>query len=143
MDNTKQVVLSIGLEIYGAVRQTMFMPLARMGTIRKYNGTSWGSMTSGTSLTLQGIWGSSGTNINIFAVGGAKDNQSGDAIILKSSNGTSWTTNLTYTVTPQVQRFHDVWGASDSSVYVVGELGTILHTTNGGIDWTCNAVPSG
>jgi hypothetical protein len=108
------------------------------GTIRKYNGTSWGSMTSNTTLTLQGVWGSSATNV--FAVGGAKENQAGSAIIQKY-NGAYWSN--VYTSDTTIPRFHDVWGTSDNNVYVVGEYGTILHTTNGGTDWTVMSVPSG
>ena len=44
-------------------------------------------------------------------------------------------TYLTYTSIP---RFHDAWGTSDTNVYVVGEAGTILHTTDGGATLDCN-----
>ena len=37
------------------------------GTILHYNGSTWSSMTSGTTNYLRGVWGSSGSDV--FAVG--------------------------------------------------------------------------
>jgi hypothetical protein len=37
------------------------------GTIVRYNGSAWATMTSGTTEKLTGVWGSSGSNV--FAVG--------------------------------------------------------------------------
>ncbi len=107
------------------------------GMIRRYNGSLWSQMTSNTTLTLQGVWGSSASNV--FAVGGAKENQTGSAIVQKF-DGSTWSNILTYTSIP---RFHDAWGTSDTNVYVVGEAGTILHTTDGGTSWNAMSVPSG
>jgi len=123
-------------DVWGAATNNI-IAVGEDGTIRKYNGTSWGSMTSNTTLTLQGVWGSSGTNV--FAVGGAKENQTGSAIIQKY-NGTAWSNVYTYPDST-IPRFHDAWGTSDTNVYVVGEAGTILHTTDGGATWNPMSNP--
>jgi len=72
-------------------------------------------MSSGTTNTLYGVWGSSGSNM--FAVGDG-------GTILSYNNGlgrwsamSSGTTNTLY----------GVWGSSPTDVFVVGNGGTILH----------------
>lgn len=41
--------------------------VGRNGTILRYNGSSWSSMTSATGNSLYGLWGSSGSDV--YAVG--------------------------------------------------------------------------
>jgi hypothetical protein len=69
----------------------------------------WTSVPSPTTKRLQSIWGSSPTNI--WAVGEALSNQTGDII---HYNGTSWSTVMTGTF------LSSVWGTSASDVWAVG-----------------------
>ncbi len=76
------------------------------GAILHYNGTSWTEMTSPTSDSLLGVWGSSGSNV--FAVG-----ENGTIL---HYNGTSWTEMTVSTSDPLVS----VWGSSESDIFAVG-----------------------
>jgi hypothetical protein len=69
------------------------------GTIRHYNGTTWSTMTSGTSRNLLGVWGSSSNDV--FVVG---DN--GTVI---HYDGTTWSMMKSGTN----KNLQDVWGSSD------------------------------
>ena len=71
-------------------------------------------MTSGTTNSLNGIWGSSSSNV--FAVG------SGGTIL--KYNGTSWS-SMTSGTTNQL---NSVWGSSGTNVFAVGIGGTILKS---------------
>jgi uncharacterized ubiquitin-like protein YukD len=79
---------------------------------------AWVEMSSGTDKSLNGIWGTSATDI--FVVG-----SSGTIL---HYGGTSWT------MTSVTGWLAGVWGSSSSNVFVAGSTGTILHYD--GIDWT-------
>jgi parallel beta-helix repeat protein len=70
-------------------------------------------MTSGTTNTLYGVWGSSSTNV--FAVGAS-------GTILKY-DGTNWS-SLTSGTT---NNLYSVWGSASNDVFAVGYGGTIVH----------------
>jgi hypothetical protein len=70
-------------------------------------------MTSGTSNDLDGVWGSSGSDV--FAVGY-------DGTILHY-DGSDWSSMTSGTS----NWLEVVWGSSGSNVFAVGEGGTILH----------------
>jgi hypothetical protein len=86
-------------------------------------------MTTPTTHTLYGIWGTSPTSL--WAVGG--DPLSGTpAPVILYYDGTDWTDQ-----TPTVDiagALFKVWGASANDVYAVGQGGTILHYD--GSEWT-------
>ena len=92
-------------------------------TILKYNG-SWSTLTSISSNSLYGVWGSSAT---VFAVGL-------DGAIIKY-NGTSWSSMTSGTG----NTLYSVWGSAATNVYAVGLNGTIL--TSNGTSWS--AMTSG
>ena len=78
----------------------------------------WSAMSSGTTWWLEGVWGSSGSNV--FAVGG-------DGTILHY-NGSSWSAMSSGT---SANYLGDVWGSSGSNVFAVGYWGTIQHYHGG------------
>jgi len=88
------------------------------GTILHYDGSSWSSMSSGTSNGLAEVWGSSGSDV--FAVG------SWGTIV--HYDGSSWSSMSSDTS----HRLEGVWGSSGSDVFAVGNYGTILHYSGGG-----------
>jgi hypothetical protein len=73
----------------------------------------WTPMTSGTSAGLQGVWGSSGTDV--FAVGGNGTilHYDGSTWSPMANNSSAW--------------LGTVWGTSGTDVFAVGDWGTILH----------------
>jgi hypothetical protein len=71
-------------------------------------------MSSGTGDTLDGVWGSSGSDV--FAVGE-------DGTILHY-DGSSWSSMSSGTG----EWLYGVWGSSGSDVFAVGDSGTILHS---------------
>jgi len=82
--------------------------------------SSWSPMTSGTTNWLNGVWGSSGSDI--FAVGN-------DGNILHY-NGTSWSPMTSGTT----DSLHGIWGSSGSDIFAVGGNGNILHYN--GTSWS-------
>ena len=81
---------------------------------------TWRSMPSGTTVILDELWGSSGSNI--FAVGRYGK-------ILRY-NGSSWSTMTKV----NNEDLYGVWGNSSSDVFAVGWAGTILHYN--GTSWS-------
>jgi hypothetical protein len=75
--------------------------------------TAWESMSSGTLQGLDGVWGSSGSDV--FAVGGA-------GTVLHYSNST-WSEQSSGVA----EHLRDVWGSSGCDVFAAGDAGTILH----------------
>ena len=82
------------------------------GTIRYYNGSAWAAQTSGTTVTLYGVWGASFNNV--WAVGE-------NGTILYWDN-IAWTAQVSNTTSD----LYAVWGTSASNVWAVGENGTVL-----------------
>lgn len=86
----------------------------------------WNPMTSGTTEPLQGIWGSSSSDV--YIVGGKFQLTN---LILHSGGNGVWTTSLSTTG----QGLYAVWGSGPNDIYAVGAGGTILHSTGNGV-WT-------
>ncbi len=83
------------------------------GTILRYDGATWTTITIEISENLRDIWGSSVPEI--FAVG--------DAGVILRFDGTVW--NLMSGGTSE--SLYGVWGSSGTDVFAVGNAGTILH----------------
>jgi hypothetical protein len=92
--------------------------LTEFSTVEWSAGTS--AQTSGTTQSLNGVWGSSATSV--WAVGA-------NGTILKF-NGTSWSAQTSGTT----QNLNGVWGSSATSVWAVGANGTILKFN--GTSWS-------
>ena len=90
------------------------------GTILHSNtdGFTWTQQTSGTPQSLYGVWGS-GPNDDTFAVG------LNGAILHSNNDGASWQAQSS----PTTQGLLGVWGSGPTDVTVVGENGTVLHST--------------
>ena len=80
--------------------------------------SSWSPMTSGTTDSLNGVWGSSGSDV--FAVGGNILHYNGTSWSPMTSGTTNWLTG--------------VWGSSGSDVFAVGDGGNIVHYN--GTSWS-------
>ena len=120
---------------------------------------AWRAQTSGTTQVLNGIWGSSASDIYAVGIGGTilhsgGDGQwtaqtsgttatlsaiwgdsasdlfaTGDSIVLRSSGDGNW-----HAETPPGGPWLAVWGSSGSDVYIAG-IGGIAHSTGDG-SWT-------
>ena len=90
------------------------------GQIRRYDGTSWSSMTSGTERHLYGVWGSDSDDV--FAVGTVGE--------IVHFDGTSWSTMASGSST----YFFGVWGSGPRDVFAVGRDGVVLHFD--GVEWS-------
>jgi len=81
---------------------------------------NWAAQSSGTSTTLFGVWGASGTDV--FAVG--------DTGTILHYDGTRWTAQISGTA----GALYAVWGTSGNDVFAVGGGGgPILHYN--GVSW--------
>ena len=147
--DTNSVVL---MSINGGLSWTSnFFPLRETRSITALNSTNYFAVggTSGTNPTgytfsttggsqavssglLQSVDAVSGT----YYTAGATTNGA-NGTILKSTNGTTWTTQVSSG--PKLNGI----SASDSSVaYAVGDNGTVQKTTNGGTNWSSQTTDS-
>ncbi len=87
--------------------------------------TAWSAMTSGTTVQLNGVWGSNASNI--FAVGASGT--------IRRYNGSAWSTSTSGTTV----QLKSIWGSNASNVFAVGASGTIRKYN--GTSWS--AMTSG
>lgn len=114
--------------VWGSDSNDVFA-VGHVGTIVRYNGSSWSLMNSGVNLELRGIWGSSSDNV--FAVSGGVGEE-GKALFYDGNANGNWTLmNI-----PTTERLFGVWGSSETNVIAVGLQGTILrYDGNEAGDW--------
>lgn len=91
------------------------------GMILHYDGTSWSSQSSGTTVALFAVWGV-GPGGRVFAVGSAGT--------IRYFDRSTWAAQSSGTT----QALYAVWGTSASDVFAVGGAGTVLHYD--GTAWT-------
>ncbi len=108
--------------IWGSSRDNTFV-VGNNGTILRYDGNAWTSMTSGTTSRLSGLWGSSPTDV--FAAGN-------DGVIVHF-NGRAWN-GWSSMASGTTNNLSGVWGSSGKDVFAVGGDGVILHYN--GKAWT-------
>ncbi len=125
-------------------------------------GTSWTSQTSGVTVDLHGIWGTStssvwavgdggtvlfwdgtswtpqtsGVTTNLNAISGFNATNVwavGDASEIIKWNGTAWTTQTAPNGVND--NLNGVWAASANTIIAVGDSGRTLRTTNSGTAW--------
>lgn len=95
------------------------------GTLLHYDGTEWSVMTSPTDQDLWGVWGAAPNDL--WAVGGTARSSTGTPTLLHY-DGAAWSTVTPPALTPSnVKAFFKVWGSSASDVYVVGDVGVVIH----------------
>lgn len=92
--------------------------VGELGTIRRYNGTSWNNSGSGTGNALYGLWGSSSDDV--YAVG--------EFNAAVRFNGSAWSP----VSTGAPEHLRSVWGSSPTDVFVVGDNGRIRHYDGAG-----------
>ena len=105
--------------VWGYISSTAtheFYAVGEDGTIMHFDGTSWSGTGSPTSVHLNGIWGSSETDI--YAVG---DN---GTIVHYPDQLDEWE-HMSHSLPPT--NLKDIWGSSASDIYAVGEGGFIAH----------------
>lgn len=102
--------------IWGTSESDVFA-VGDYGAIIHYDGNSWSPMNSGISVNIYGVWGTSDNNV--YAA--ADKSATGTGTILHY-DGNTWKTQASST-----QRLRDVWGISETDIFIVGENGTILH----------------
>ncbi len=73
----------------------------------------WSAMDSGTTNNLNGLWGSSGSDV--FAVG--------DAGTILHYDGIAWSA----VASPTTENLNGIWGSSATDAFAVGDNGTILR----------------
>ena len=73
---------------------------------------AWSPMTSNTTESLRGIWGSSASDIHVVAANG----------VTLHYNGSAWSSIWN----PTDEWLNDVWGLSATNVFAVGERATVL-----------------
>src|SRR6185312_475721 len=99
------------------------------GTILRSTGNgTWTAQTSGTTQTLNGIWGSPGGFL--YAVGNA-------GTVLYSNGSGVWQPQTAGTGT---MNLYCVWGSADNNVYAGGASGAMIHSTGGGASWTAQTT---
>lgn len=109
--------------VWGTSSSDIFA-VGKTGSIVHFNGSAWGSMTSGTDNILRGVWGSSGSDV--WAVG-----NSGTIIHFDGSDWSDWSLPG-----PGAPDLWGVWGSSSTNVFFVGSGGNIVHYTDGATwDW--------
>jgi hypothetical protein len=101
---------------------------------------TWVALT-GIDKPAYNLWGiKTATGYVLYAVGYDSDSANGGANkkgkIWKSTGGA-----FTAQTSGSDQALYGVWGSSENDVYVCGDNGQILHTTNGGTSWTKEAGP--
>jgi hypothetical protein len=79
----------------------------------------WSPMSSGTTNNLNGLWGSSGSDV--FAVG--------DSGTILHYDGTAWSAMAS----PTTSNLNSIWGSSSTNAIAVGDSGTILRYD--GLNW--------
>lgn len=84
-----------------------------VGTVVRYNGTDWQTMTSNTSVYLWDVWAASRTDV--FAVG--------DAGAIIHYDGVAWSPMVSNTAEDLLA----VYGSSGSNVFAVGRNGAIVR----------------
>jgi len=104
--------------------------------IFNYNGTDWTEMTSNVEIPvlLQGIWGSSPTDV--YAVGTDEEQYGGSAGKILHYDGSNWSVvkeDISYGL-------YGIWGSSSEDVFAVGGRGHVLHFN--GSEWNEMETPA-
>ncbi|MCC6810999.1 MAG: hypothetical protein IT381_26450 [Deltaproteobacteria bacterium] len=110
--------------------------VGRNGNILHWDGDDWAPETSGTPLSLWGIWASGPSDV--IAVGGEYDGAAGRvvSIILRSTGNGSWAPQAHPAVGPPPaggDSFLDIWGSGPTDIFAVGGLGSIDYWN--GVSW--------
>jgi hypothetical protein len=106
--------------VYGSSGTDIYAVGAGGRVLHNAGTTSWTAQTSGTTVTLRGVWADtpgSGYTADAYAVG--------DSGVVQHYNGSKWI-NMP---APVSSRFRSVYGTSATNLYVVGDNGVVLLGT--------------
>lgn len=117
------------LGVWGSSASDVFT-VGILGTILRYNGTSWGAMPSPASGDIEDVCGNTGSDV--YAVEYYYWQEESYGVILWY-NGSTWE-NLASAPTSEV---HGIW-TSSPHIFVVGDMGIIWHYN--GSDWIQNTL---
>ena len=90
-------------------------------TLRRVNG-AWSEVTSGTDVSLWGIWGAD--DATIWTVGG--DGFTGAPAMLRW-DGAAWSPEALPAMPPESHALFKIWGSGAGDVTAVGDFGVALH----------------
>jgi hypothetical protein len=108
-------------DVFVVGSQTMFnypsmggevVSLEGASIILHYDGRRWSTMASGTRANLNGIWGSSSSDVFAVGEGGTILHYDGSGWSVMGGNG---------------ETLNSVWGSSASDVFAVGDHGVVVH----------------
>lgn len=108
---------------------TNFWTVGLSGTVRKWSGTEWNSISVGSTNALNAIWGF-GTD-NLWVVGQFA------TILNKPAGQSSWNTEA---VPVTGLNLSGVWGSAPNDIWAVGSGGNILHWN--GSNWQTTSTPT-
>jgi hypothetical protein len=105
--------------------------VADYGGIYHYNAGSWTRMASGLPSTepnfyLQGVWGTSSTNVYVAGKGG----------YIGHFDGSSWQS----VPSPTTANLASIWGSGPDDIYIAGMNGALVHYD--GTAWAVITVPT-
>ncbi len=124
--NEQLLATSLNLNgVWGASKDSIYA-VGESGLLLHYDGNHWSDESSSFFGELQNIWCNG--EINCVTVGQ-------NTTILTNANGNGlWTDLGDFDSQAIFASLHGVWGFSESDIYVVGDLGAILHFD--GNSWT-------
>lgn len=103
-------------------------------TALRRSGTTWSALSGIGTNRVFGLWAEN-TGSAYAAVAVGHDEPPPD---MGAGNGLAWNYNggsFVQVAPGNVNALYSVWAASPTDIYAVGDMGTILHSTNG-TDWT-------
>ncbi len=105
-------------------------------------GATWTTQTLDTlafAAVMQGMWGSSPTDLYVFGGDRASDEVFHPAILHSHDGGATWTRETVPGTTTSISA---MWGSDATDVYAVGTKGAILHSSGDG-SWQVQRTASG
>lgn len=105
------------LDVHGSGASNVWA-VGELGTVVRYNGSSWSLMETPSEMDFWGVWSFSPTNT--FAIG---LNEAGGTT-LYWYNGSTWTEHFS---TQDKEGFFDIWASAPDDIYLCGTSGSIWH----------------
>ena len=109
--------------VFGPTPGAVFAGGEQARVLRRTNGVWVSSNSAASSVTIQGVWGTSSTNMIAVGSGGT----------LSRWDGTGWTAMVSNDI--QERDLHGIWGASADNIVAVGDKGTVLRYEDDSDDW--------
>jgi len=125
--------------VWGTANNNVYLA-GNMGLLMRWDGAQWNDTEINTIAPHRGIWGSGPTDV--YVVSGDDPSQPGVSGQIwhgsgSSGGGAGWAQQTN----PTANDLNAVAGLGASNVFAVGVSGTLLQTTNSGVNW--NSLASG